>query len=87
MWVSEQPAPRAFYIRPSVRLLLSDIIIVVQCIIVTYCSDIISYFFYLFIMSEIDSEILILEVEKHPCLYDLGNENYKNRTTKKFIRI
>lgn len=33
-------------------------------------------------MSEIDSEILILEVEKHPCLYDLGNENYKNRTAK-----
>lgn len=29
-----------------------------------------------------DCENLILEIEKHTCLYDLGNEKYKDRNAK-----
>jgi hypothetical protein len=33
-------------------------------------------------MEFIDSELLILEVQKHPCVYDMKNENYKDRNKK-----
>jgi hypothetical protein len=31
---------------------------------------------------ELDSELIIIEVEKNPVLYNTGDENYKNRTAK-----
>jgi hypothetical protein len=31
---------------------------------------------------ELDSELIISEVEKNPVLYNTGDENYKNRTAK-----
>lgn len=31
---------------------------------------------------EFDGELIIVEVEKYPALYDSKNENYKNRNAK-----
>lgn len=33
-------------------------------------------------MEYIDSEILIMEVERHKCLYDVADINYRNRIKK-----
>jgi hypothetical protein len=33
-------------------------------------------------MEFIDSELLILEVQKHPCIYDMNSEQYKYRHMK-----
>jgi hypothetical protein len=33
-------------------------------------------------MEFIDSELLILEVQKHPCIYDMKSEHYKDRHMK-----
>ncbi|XP_067000762.1 uncharacterized protein [Anabrus simplex] len=33
-------------------------------------------------MDFIDSELLILEVQKHPCVYDMKNQGYKDRDVK-----
>jgi hypothetical protein len=30
-------------------------------------------------MDFIDSELVILEVHKHPCIYDIKSEHYKDR--------
>lgn len=33
-------------------------------------------------MEFIDSKLLILEVQKHPCIYDMNSEQYKDRHMK-----
>lgn len=34
-------------------------------------------------MEHLDSELIIVEVQKYPCLYDIKNEEFKNRDKKR----
>ena len=38
-------------------------------------------------MDYLDSELIIVEVQKYPCLYDTNDDDFKNREKKKLSWI